>query len=162
MAQALICGCICVAAYSIFLMIRGMVRLYKLKEMKLFWSALIFFIGDPLLLLGVFLLIRQYNIWTVLPALVLAVAWVFMGYALEIFLRKERERKANGMKRIIPRAKPGQLRKDLLLLAVALVLWALGASGIFGAHGVLETCAVCVCFFLLASSVSDLWKYRGF
>lgn len=161
MTQVVLLGGICVTIYGVFLMIRGMIRLYRDKEMKMFRSALIFFLGAPLLLLAIVLLIKSYNLWTALPVLVLGLGWISMGYLLESYLRKEKARKADGMKRILPKAKPGQLRKDLILLAVAIIIWVLGVVGVF-TNGTVETVAVCICFFLFASSISDLWKYRGF
>ena len=161
MTQVLLLGGICVTAYGVFLMIRGMIHVYREKEMKLFWSALIFFVAAPLLLFAILLLVKNYNLWTVLPVLVLGAGWISMGYLFESYLRKEKARKADGIKKILPKAKPGQIRKDLILLAVALIIWVLGIVGVF-TNGTVETVAVCICFFLFASSISDLWKYRGF
>lgn len=161
MTQFLIVGGVCVALYGVFLMIRGMIRVFREKEMKMFWSALIFFLAAPALLLVIILLVKNYNLWTVLPVLVLGLSWIAMGYFFESYLRKEKARKADGLKKVIPKAKPGQIRKDLILLAVAVILWVAGVLGVF-TNGTLETVAVCACFFLLASSISDLWKYRGF
>ena len=161
MTQVLLIGGICVAVYSVFLMIRGLIRVYREKEMKMFWSALIFFLAAPLLLLAILLLIKSYNLWTVLPVLVLGFGWLFAGYLFESYLRKEKARKADGLKKTLPKPQPGQIRKDLILLAVAVLIWVLGVLGVF-TNGTLETVAVCVCFFLFASSISDLWKYRGF
>lgn len=161
MTQVLLLGGICVAAYGVFLTIRGLIRVYREKEMKMFWSALGFFVAAPLLLFVILLLVKNYNLWTVLPVLVLGMGWISMGYLFESYLRKEKARKADGIKKILPKPKPGQIRKDLILLAVALVLWVLGILGIF-TNGTVETVAVCICFFLFASSISDLWKYRGF
>ncbi|MBQ6535197.1 MAG: hypothetical protein IJI40_00235 [Firmicutes bacterium] len=129
--------------------------------MKMFWSVLGFFVAAPLLLFVILLLVKNYNLWTVLPVLVLGLGWISMGYLFESYLRKEKARKADGIKKILPKPKPGQIRKDLILLAVALILWVLGIFGVF-TNGTVETVAVCVCFFLFASSISDLWKYRGF
>ena len=154
-------GGICVTAYGVFLTIRGLIRVYRDKEMKMFWSALGFFVAAPLLLFVILLLVKNYNLWTVLPVLVLGLGWISMGYLFESYLRKEKARKADGIKKILPKPKPGQIRKDLILLAVALILWVLGILGVF-TNGTVETVAVCVCFFLFASSISDLWKYRGF
>ncbi|MBR5429611.1 MAG: hypothetical protein IK116_03695 [Firmicutes bacterium] len=162
MTQFLLVGGICVALYGVFLMIRGMINVYREKEMKMFWSALIFFIVVPLLLLVVILLVKHYNLWTALPVLVLGGAWVVMGYFFESYLRKEKARKADGMKKILPKPKPGQIRKDLILLGAAVLVWILGVTGLFSKNGTIETAAVCICFFLLASSIADLWKYRGF
>ncbi len=161
MTQVLLLGGICVALYGVFLMIRGMIHVYKEKEMKMFWSALIFFFGAPLLLLIIVLLVKSYDLWTALPVLVLGLGWISMGYIFESYLRHEKSRKADGLKKIIPKAKPGQIRKDLILLAVAVVIWGLGMAGVF-TNGTVQTVAVCICFFLFASSISDLWKYRGF
>ncbi len=161
MTQVLLLGGICVAAYGVFLTIRGLIRVYREKEMKMFWSALAFFVAAPLLLFVILLLVKNYNLWTVLPVLVLGMGWISMGYLFESYLRKEKARKADGIKKILPKPKPGQIRKDLILLGVALVLWVLGILGIF-TNGTVETVAVCICFFLFASSISDLWKYRGF
>ena len=160
MTQVLLLGGICVTLYGVFLMIRGMIHVYREKEMKMFRSALLFFIGAPLLLL-IILLVKEYNLWTVLPVLILGIGWICMGYLFESYLRKEKARKADGIKKIIPKPKAGQIRKDLILLAVAVIIWVLGILGVF-TNGTLETVAVCVCFFLFASSISDLWKYRGF
>ena len=161
MTQVLLLGGICVAAYGVFLTIRGLIRVYREKEMKMFWSALAFFVAAPLLLFVILLLVKNYNLWTVLPVLVLGMGWISMGYLFESYLRKEKARKADGIKKILPKPKPGQIRKDLIMLAVALILWVLGILGVF-TNGTVETVAVCVCFFLFASSISDLWKYRGF
>ncbi len=161
MTQVLLLGGICVAAYGVFLTIRGLIRVYREKEMKMFWSALAFFVAAPLLLFVILLLVKNYNLWTVLPVLVLGMGWISMGYLFESYLRKEKARKADGIKKILPKPKPGQIRKDLILLGVALVLWVLGILGVF-TNGTVETVAVCICFFLFASSISDLWKYRGF
>ena len=161
MTQVLLVGGICVALYGVFLTIRGLVNVYRDKEMKMFWSVLALFVGAPLLLLVILLLVKNYNLWTVLPVLLLGFGWISMGYIFETYLRKEKARKADGLKRIIPTPKPGQIRKDLMLLGTAIVIWLLGMFGIF-TNGTVETVAVCVCFFLFASSISDLWKYRGF
>lgn len=161
MTQVLLLGGICVAAYGVFLTIRGLIRVYREKEMKMFWSVLGFFVAAPLLLFVILLLVKNYNLWTVLPVLVLGLGWISMGYLFESYLRKEKARKADGIKKILPKPKPGQIRKDLILLAVALILWVLGIFCVF-TNGTVETVAVCVCFFLFASSISDLWKYRGF
>lgn len=161
MTQVLLLGGICVAAYGVFLTIRGLIRVYREKEMKMFWSALAFFVAAPLLLFVILLLVKNYNLWTVLPVLVLGMGWISMGYLFESYLRKEKARKADGIKKILPKPKPGQIRKDLILLGVALILWILGMVGVF-TNGTVETVAVCICFFLFASSISDLWKYRGF
>ena len=161
MTQVLLLGGICVAAYGVFLTIRGLIRVYREKEMKMFWSALAFFVAAPLLLFVILLLVKNYNLWTVLPVLVLGMGWISMGYLFESYLRKEKARNADGIKKILPKPKPGQIRKDLILLGVALVLWVLGILGVF-TNGTVETVAVCICFFLFASSISDLWKYRGF
>ena len=161
MTQVLLLGGICVTAYGVFLTIRGLIRVYRDKEMKMFWSVLGFFVAAPLLLFVILLLVKNYNLWTVLPVLVLGLGWISMGYLFESYLRKEKARKADGIKKILPKPKPGQIRKDLILLAVALILWVLGITGVF-TNGTVETVAVCICFFLFASSISDLWKYRGF
>ena len=173
MTQVLLLGGICVTLYGVFLMIRGMIHVYREKEMKMFRSALLFFIGAPLLLLSIILLVKEYNLWTVLPVLILGIGWICMGYLFESYLRKEKARKADGIKKIIPKPKAGQIRKDLILLAVAaavaafimlavaVIIWVLGILGVF-TNGTVETVAVCICFFLFASSISDLWKYRGF
>lgn len=161
MTQVLLLGGICVAVYGVFLMIRGMIRVYREREMKMFWSALSFFLGAPLLLFVIILLVKSYDLWTVLPILVLGLGWISMGYVLESYLRKEQARKTDGMKKVLPKPKPGQIRKDLILLAAALIIWVLGLIGVFS-NGTVETVAVCICFFLFASSISDLWKYRGF
>ena len=161
MTQVLLVGGICVALYGVFLTIRGLVNVYRDKEMKMFWSVLALFVGAPLLLLVILLLVKNYNLWTVLPVLLQGFGWISMGYIFETYLRKEKARKADGLKRIIPTPKPGQIRKDLILLGTAIVIWLLGMFGIF-TNGTVETVAVCVCFFLFASSISDLWKYRGF
>ena len=161
MTQVLLVGGICVALYGVFLTIRGLVNVYRDKEMKMFWSVLALFVGAPLLLLVILLLVKSYNLWTVLPVLLLGFGWISMGYIFETYLRKEKARKADGLKRIIPTPKHGQIRKDLILLGTAIVIWLLGMFGIF-TNGTVETVAVCVCFFLFASSISDLWKYRGF
>ena len=161
MTQVLLLGGICVAAYGVFLTIRGLIRVYREKEMKMFWSALAFFVSAPLRLCVILLLVKNYNLWTVLPVLVLGMGWISMGYLFESYLRKEKARKADGIKKILPKPKPGQILKDLILLGVALVLWVLGILGVF-TNGTVETVAVCICFFLFASSISDLWKYRGF
>ena len=162
MLPILIVSGVCVTMYGMFLMIRGLVRVYKLKDMKMFYSALAFLILDPLLLTLFILLVKQYDLWLFLPVLILAGSWICMGYFFESWLRKDRERRANGLKRVLPQPKPGQIRKDLILLAVALLLWVAGACGLLSFNPTLETCGVCICFFLLASSAADLWKYRGF
>ena len=161
MTQVLLVGGICVALYGVFLTIRGLVNVYRDKEMKMFWSVLALFVGAPLLLLVILLLVKKYNLWTVLPVLLLGFGWISMGYIFETYLRKEKARKADGLKKVIPTPKSGQIRKDLLLLVAAIVIWLLGMFGIF-TNGTVETVAVCICFFLFASSLSDLWKYRGF
>lgn len=161
MTQVLLVGGICVALYGVFLTIRGLVNVYRDKEMKMFWSVLGLFIAAPLLLLLIILVVKSYDLWTVLPVLLLGFGWISMGYIFETYLRKEKARKADGLKRVIPTPKPGQIRKDLILLGTAIVIWLLGMFGIF-TNGTVETVAVCICFFLFASSISDLWKYRGF
>ena len=161
MTQVLLVGGICVALYGVFLTIRGLVNVYRDKEMKMFWSVLGLFIAAPLLLLLIILVVKSYDLWTVLPVLLLGFGWISMGYIFETYLRKEKASKADGLKRVIPTPKPGQIRKDLILLGTAIVIWLLGMFGIF-TNGTVETVAVCICFFLFASSISDLWKYRGF
>ena len=161
MTQVLLVGGICVALYGVFLTIRGLVNVYRDKEMKMFWSVFGFFIAAPLLLLLIILVVKSYDLWTVLPVLLLGFGWISMGYIFESYLRKEKARQADGMKKVIPKPKPGQIRKDLILLGCAITIWFLGMFGVF-TNGTLETVAVCICFFLFASSISDLWKYRGF
>ena len=107
MTQVLLLGGICVAAYGVFLTIRGLIRVYREKEMKMFWSALAFFVAAPLLLFVILLLVKNYNLWTVLPVLVLGMGWISMGYLFESYLRKEKARKADGIKKILPKPKPG-------------------------------------------------------
>ena len=102
MTQVLLLGGICVTAYGVFLTIRGLIRVYRDKEMKMFWSVLGFFVAAPLLLFVILLLVKNYNLWTVLPVLVLGLGWISMGYLFESYLRKERPVKLTASKRSCP------------------------------------------------------------
>lgn len=162
MVQAVIVASVCMGIYSVFLTIRGLIRLHKEKEHKMLVCVLAFFLLAP----AFFLLALNYGdgrwtIWLAMPALLLGIAWLCMGFFLESYLRREKQRKLDGMKRVIPKAPPHAIRNNLLLAALSIAIWCFGAFvGISNATA--ETCALCICVFLLARSVGALWKYRGF
>lgn len=162
MGQAILLGTICVTIYGLFLCIRGMIRLYKEKEMKMLTCVGVYLLAAPLAVWGILSMdVSKASIWIIVPGLILVFVWICMGYFLEAYLRKEKRRKEDGEKKIIPVPSKGVIRKNLILMGISLIIWVYGAFvGINNAT--LETCAVCVVSFLFARSLAALWRYRGF
>lgn len=160
--QAIIVGIVCLFLYGSFLCIRGMVRMYKEREIKLLLWTAAFFVLAPLLAWGALSLAEDnMNIWFALPILLFGITWLCIGYFVEAYLRKEKRRQLDGLKKVIPARPPNHLRNNLVLLAIAVAIWIYGATaGI--ANATVETCALCICMFLFARAVSSLWRYRGF
>lgn len=162
MVQAIILGAACLGIYGVFLSVRGMIRLWKLEQKQMLVCMAAFFLLAPLLVVGgLFLGDNGWTLWLALPVLALAIAWICQGYFLEFYLRRELRLKQDGLKRVIPKRPAKGLRNDLLLLAAALLIWCWGMFiGI--KTPMVETCAICLCVFLLARSLASLWRYRGF
>lgn len=162
MAQAVVVAMACMGIYSIFLTVRGLIRLYQERELRMLICVAAFFLLAPVL----FLLAVDYGdgiwtIWLALPTLLLGICWICTGFFLESFLRRQQKLKLDGRKREIPKAPPHNRRNNLLLLLLSLGIWIFGAFvGIKDAT--IETCALCICLFLFARAVGALWKYRGF
>ncbi len=164
MPQALIVAVVGLAVVGIFLAIRGIIRLFLEEEKKLAIFAIIFFVTLPaLFLVGIFLPEDVLGaIWIYLPVFLLLVVWICFGYFLEAYLKKEKQRKANGEKRIIPTRPPHCLRNNIFLIAIGIAIWCFGAFVGFGNRGILETCTICISIFLVIRGCAALWKYRGF
>lgn len=162
MLQAIALGLFFATLYGLFLFIRGMIRLHKEGEKKLFLCAALFFVVAPLIVcLVAFMPEEQLNIWFALPAVLLGLIWISTGYFLESYLRKQKQMALEGRKRPILARPPHWLRNSMLCLASGAALWAFGALiGIKNAT--VETCALCVSCFLLMFGLSRLWRYRGF
>ena len=165
MIQVLTLSCFAMAVYSAFLMIRGMVRLFKDREMKMFWSVLLAFVLLPALV-GVVLLVIPvvgYNSWIAIPALIFIIVWICIGYVLEVYMRKELQRKMDGQMKIIPARPPHWLRNNLLILLVCSAVWIYGiCGGYFFNNETFESIIMCLCLFFFGRSCMLLWKYRGF
>ena len=160
--QPIVIGVVCFSLYGAFLCIRSIFRMYKDKDKKLMLWTLGGFAITPFLLWGALQLSESnMNIWFAIPILLLGVGWLSLGYFVEVYLRKEKQRKLDGIKRVVPVRPENHLRHNLILLAISIVVWIYGAViGINNAT--VETFALCISMFLLARSVSSLWRYRGF
>ena len=152
-----------VVAVGLFLNIRGMVRLLLNDEKKLFVWSLGFFLGVPTLLTGLYFLLRSnhMSMWIYFPMLALFIIWSCEGFFLEAYLRKEIQRKLDGIKRVPPAPPKNNTLKNGALIVFSLAIWYVGVFvGI--ENPTLETCALCICVFLLVRAISSLWRYRGF
>lgn len=163
MVQALIVGAILVSSVSLFFSIRGMFRLHSIGQNKLLLCCLCIFLLAPLLfVLGIlFIPDDKFNIWTVVPLLLLAAVWILLGYALQIYLRREKAHRLDGIKRQRPCPPPHEIRNDLLLIVASVIIWFMGAF-VGLAHPTIETCAMCACVFMFFKGVLSLWRYRKF
>lgn len=168
MMNALICGAVCGALYGLFLFIRGLFRLKKTGEHKMFgWCLGLFCLGLLILGLGLLIKLEAINSWIALPILLVLFMMFSAGYFLESYLRHEKRRRADGLDKIIPARPKHWLRNNLILLVVALIIWAVGAFIGFsfiglGDNKTFEISLLCICMFLVARALSSLWKYRGF
>lgn len=164
MRQALIAGVIAVGIYGVFLMVRGLIQLGRYKQKKmLFWSLGVYIGIGALFALSLTIKYEDLNLWLVLPALVLGVLWLCLGYFMESYLRRERPRLQAGQPAVIAKRPPHVLRNNLIILLLALLMWVYGAViGNFGGNDAVEKVLLCICLFLLARSCAKLWKYRGF
>ena len=162
MLQAILIGLAAVAAYGLFLLIRGMIRLYKEGEIKLLaWVAAFFVIAPLVVVLVGRVPEEKLNIWIVIPAVLLGLAWICVGYVLESYLRREKQQRLEGKKREIPARPAHWLRDNLLMIGGGAAVWLVGVL-VEIKNTTLETCALCVCVFLLLRGGSRLWRYRGF
>ena len=162
MIQAMLLGLICLGIYSIFLSLRGIYRLYQDREKKMLFCVTSAFLLLPVLF---FLALHfgdgRWTIWLAAPTFFLGLFWLCMGMFLDSYMKREKKRKMNGEKREILKAPKQKIRNIWLQLLGCIILWWVGAFvGI--KNSTLETCALCVCVFLFARSLADLWKYRGF
>ena len=163
MILLLLIALIGISAGSVFLSVRGLRRLYLIGQTKMILCVLAVFILVPLLLLAAYFLLPAacLNIWTVVPQLLLAIVWLLLGYAVQIYLQREKSRRFNGIKRNVPVALNHERRNALILIFCAVLIWLIGAFVGFR-FPVIETCAICACVFMLAKGLYLLWHYRGF
>ncbi len=163
MVQAIILGVACCGLYGLFLFVRGLVRLVKLGEMKMFgWTLGLFLLGGLLVAAGLLTKEENMNIWIALPVVIIAVLLLCAGYFLESYLRAEQRRRTDGKGKTFPARPKHWLRTCLLLLGAGLALWLGGLLWGYGGNGTVQTILLCACMFLLARSLTALWKYRGF
>ncbi len=162
MIQALAIGAACTAAYGMFLMVRGLVRLWRNGEKKMFGWLLVFFLGLPALIVAGILLPQEKNVWITLPVVLLIICWVCAGYFLESYLRREQRRRLEGGSRIRPARPPHWRRNNLGLLIIALCVWAFGAFVGYGRLVTLNFALLCASLFVCCRSVLMLWRYRNF
>lgn len=163
MTQALLIGTICAGLYGLFLFFRGLIRLHKLEERKMFFSCIaLFLLGCLLLGASLFLKLEALNIWIVLPVLIIFFLLLSAGYFLEAYLKGERRRRMDGMQKVIPARPKNWLRDSLVFLSLGLVLWLVGVFLGYGSNETVEVCVLCVSLFLLGKAFTSLWKYRGF
>ncbi|MCL1975266.1 MAG: hypothetical protein FWG61_03785 [Firmicutes bacterium] len=157
----LILGFLVMVSYGLFLLIRALFCLYRAGARKLVYVISGFMISvPPLIWLVAKIPADRMSIWFALPTLVLCGFWVCLGYFVEGY-RKKKE-KGNGLFPVDkPLPTPSLIRRNVLILVSGLVLWCYGAFiGI--ANRQLEIVLLCICIFLLTTSLASLWKYRKF
>lgn len=161
--QILIAAC-CVFAVGLFLNVRGMIRLLKNQEKKLFFWALGFFIVAPVLIILLYNLFSDgvvEPIWVYFPLLIFFVAWACEGFFIQAYLKKEMQRKLDGAKKIVPIRPKHHIAKNSALIATSVGIWVVGVFVGFPSS-ILSTCALCICVYLFIRAVASLWRYRGF
>lgn len=163
MTQALLLGVLCAGIYGLFLFIRGLARLWAQGQKKMFAFCLSAYgLGCLALLACLFVKLEDLDIWILLPAMLLIFLLFSAGYFLESYLRELQRLKKQGLQRQTPQRKKYSLLIDLLMLFTALLIWCLGFFVGYDSNQTVEIILLCICMFLLARSVTSLWKYRGF
>ncbi|MDO4733276.1 MAG: hypothetical protein Q4B50_07180 [Bacillota bacterium] len=163
MTQALLIGAFSAGIYGLFLFIRGLIRLKKINETKMFFCCLaLFLLGCLFLGGGLLIKLEALNIWIVFPMLVILFFLLSAGYFLEAYLKGELRRRMDGLAKTIPARPKNWLRNLLLFLIPGLLIWIFGCFIGFGEHVSLETVFLCLSLFLVGRALAWLWKYRGF
>ncbi len=159
--QAIYIGMAAVAAYSLVLLIGGLIKLFKEDEKKLAIIVIVFMVVAPLLILATELIPEQnLSIWLAMPSFVLIVVWVCAGYFLESY----RKRKAKDISMGIfkkEKAPPQLFRRNIIILIIGLIIWLCGANGLLAGHR-FESIALAISLFLITAGIASLWRYRGF
>ena len=155
----LLIGFFAMVGYGLFLLIRALPRLYRATEKKLVYCIIGFAVVAPIMVWQIARIpTEQMSIWLALPALVLFGIWACLGFFVESY-RKKGERDAVAIKK--PVSPPGLLRRNLLVLAIGLIMWLYGAF-IGVENRQVEIVLLCVSFLLLVTSLGSLWRYRKF
>jgi len=160
----LIAAC-CVMALGLFLNVRGIIRLIKSGEKKLSYWAIGFFLVMPVVIVLLYqLLIHgrvEEAIWVYFPLMISFVVWACEGFFVEAYLKKEMQRKMDGIKKVIPTAPKNHVTKNVILLVVSIAIWIFGVVVGFP-NPTLSTCALCICIYLFVRAIAAFWRYRGF
>lgn len=159
--QALLVGFSVMVGYSIFLLLKAMLRLYREGEKKLVFCVIGFMVVAPFLIwLSGLLKEEQISLWTALPTLLLFLLWICAGYFLESYRKQKEKQRVMGIcERQQP--PPGLMKRNCLVFGTGLGIWLYGAFIGIG-HHTTELCLLCVSLLLLASSIGSFWKYRKF
>jgi len=164
MLHAVFYAIVAVALYGIYLFIVGLVKLWRYHQKQMFWWTFAAFMFTGILFfLSLTIKYDDLNIWIALIAALAGIFWICMGYLMEAYLRKERQRLEAGQPRTIPQRPPHCMRNNFIILLLSLLVLAYGAFiGNFGGNVPFERIMLCLSLFFLASSCSKIWKYRNF
>ena len=150
----------CVALFGVFLTVRGVIYLWRHgdKQTAVFATALFL-----LLPLGIWLLantpMEKMNPWVVMPALLLLLVWISIGYLLDGYRRKDMEGPKSGAKNSRPsHTGKGFVVRDGVCCLFGIGLWLYGFCIGFP-NKTVDTMALCICLFLLTISFASFWRY---
>jgi len=148
--------------YCLYLSVKGVICLYRNGEKKLFIIGVIFLIGAPLLVWSSSLIPEnKMNIWLVLPLLGIFVVWLFIGFFIKSYLNNKEINKKSGKHNTKPVTTEKKRKINYIKLLIALVLWCIGVFiGI--PNKTVNICLLCICLYCLSSSISYIWRSRGF
>jgi len=168
MTHAVLLAGFVMCIYGSFLVIRGLIRLYKSREMKMFWSVLLMFVIPPVLIViaGYYIFFGDISkfpdAWVIAPVIMLIIFWMCIGYFLETYMKKEMRRKLDGQAKFIPVRPKNCIRNNLLTVGACVIVWIYGMCGGPFFNSSFETVVMCVCMFFFGQGCVRLWKYRGF
>ncbi len=164
-------GLAALMAYSLFLSLRGLGRLYRRQEKKMAFFILLFLLLVPALVCVAFLVpdASRFHFWVTTPAIILTIFWALTGFFLDSYLKKEQL--AAEQQQLMGEAAPAELPKPTPsahwqpkawgTLAAAVAIWSLGVV-LNPADRTLRGIMIGISMFLAIVAISSFWRWRKF
>ncbi len=161
--KTIIFAIVCVALFGVFLTIRGVVYLWRHHDKPTAAFATVLFFILPILIWRLANTpMEAMNAWIVMPALLLLLAWISIGYLLDAYRRKDIGGKKSGAKSAVPaKTTKGFVVRDLVCCLLGIAIWIYG-YWIGFPNKTVDTMALCICLFLLTISFASFWRYRQY
>lgn len=162
MIQAIIVIVAVIILISTFFILRGLVRLYRDRQIKRAVFCTVSFGILPLLIWGCICSasIASKLVWAYLPVVFFSLIWVAGGFALAIFMRRDLKERFDAIVKDDPLPSDHWQLKCIGCGAGAIAIWAFGTFIGFGKYAVLEVVALCAMMFCLSWSLYLLWQCR--